>query len=83
MDAVHNYFDFLKKAVDSDGSQLAQEIFEYLKVTVKSYFNFFNPDHLAEVFTRFGFEIEVLGTGPALYYPLWEAGSMATKTKSD
>ena len=74
LDAVHNYFDFLKKAVDSDGSQLAQEIFEDQKVTVKTYFNFFNPDQLAEVFRRFGFEIEVVATGPAPYYPLWEHG---------
>ena len=66
---------FLKKhAVDADGSRLAQEIFEDQKVTVKSYFNFFNPDQLAEVFRRFGFEIEVVATGPAPYYPLWGHG---------
>ena len=41
---------------------------------MKSYFNYFNPDQLAEVFRRFGFEIEVLTTGPAPYYPLWEHG---------
>ena len=28
LDDVHNFFDFLKKAVDADGSQIAQEIFE-------------------------------------------------------
>ena len=75
LDAVHNYFDFLKKAVDADGSQLAQEIFEDLKITVKSYFNYFNPCQLAEVFRRFDFEIKILGTGPAPYYPLWEHGN--------
>ena len=75
MDAIHNCFDFLKEAADADGSQIAQEIFaEDQKVTMKSDFNYFNPDQLAEVFRRFGFEIEVFKTGPAPYYPYWEHG---------
>ena len=74
LNAIHNFFDFLKKAVELDGSELAWEIYENQKVTMKSYFNYFNPDQLAEVFRRFGFEIEVLTTGPAPYYPLWVHG---------
>lgn len=74
LSAVHNFFDFLKKAAKLNGSQLAWEIYEQHKVTVKSYFNYFNPDQLAEVFKRLGFEIELLTTGPAPYYPLWEHG---------
>ena len=74
LDAIHNYLDFLKKAAELDGSKLAWEIYEDQKITVQSYFNYFNPDQLAEVFRRLGFEIEVLTTGPAPYYPLWVHG---------
>lgn len=71
LNAIQN---FLKKAAELDGSESAWEIYEQHKVTVKSYFNYFNPHQLAEVFKRFGFEIEVITTGPASYYPLWEHG---------
>ena len=74
LDAIHNFLDFIKKAVELDGSQLAWEIYESLKVTMKPYFNYFNPDQLAEVFKQLGFEIEVLTTGPAPYYPYWVHG---------
>ena len=74
LDAIHNFLDFLKTAVELDGSKLAWEIYESLKVTMKSYFNYFNPDQLAEVFRRLGFEIEILTTGPAPYYPYWVHG---------
>ena len=74
LNAVHNFYDFLKKAAELDGSQLAWEIYEQHKVTVKSYFNYFNPDQLSGVFRRLGFEIETMTTGPAPYYPLWEHG---------
>jgi len=74
LNAIHNYFDFLKKAVELDGSQLAKEIYKSLKVTMRSYFNYFNPGQLAHVFKQFGFEVELLTTGPAPYYPYWEHG---------
>ena len=74
LDAIHNFYDFLKKAAELDGSQLAWEMYEKHKVTVKPYFNCFDPDQLATVFTRLGFEIEILTKGPAPYYPLWEHG---------
>ena len=74
LDAIHNFLDFVKKSVELDGSELAWEIYEQHKVTLKSYSNFFNPDQLAEVFKRFGFEIEVLTTGPAPHYVSWVHG---------
>ena len=74
LNAVHNFFDLLKMAAEADESQLAQEIYEHQKVTVKSCFNYFNADQLAGVFRRLSFEIEMIATGPAPYYPLWEHG---------
>ena len=74
LDAIHNFYDFLKKAVELDGSKLAWEVYEQHKVTLKSYFNCFNPDQLATVFKQVGFEIEMITTGPAPYYLLWEHG---------
>ena len=75
LDAIHDYFDFLKKAVELDGSNLAWKIYSSLKVTMKSYFNYFNLDQLVEVFRQIGFEIEVITTGPAPYYPYWVHGN--------
>ena len=74
LDAIHNILDFLKKAVELDGSELAQEIYESHKVTLKSHVNCFNPNQLAVVFRQLGFEIEVLTTGPAPHYVLWVHG---------
>ena len=74
LEAIHNILDFLKKAVELDGSELAQEIYESQKLTLKSYFNCFNPNQLAVVFRQVGFEIEVLTTGPAPHYVLWVHG---------
>ena len=68
LDAVHNFHHFL------DGSQLAWEMYEKHKVSLKSYFIFFNPDQPAMVFTWLGFEIETLTTGPTPYYAVWEHG---------
>ena len=75
LDAIHNYFDLLKKSVEFDGSKSAWECYESVKVTIKSHFNYFNPDQLMGVFRRVGFEIEVITTGPAPYYPLWVHGN--------
>ena len=72
--AVDNYFDFLEKAVKLEDSDIAWKIYEQHKATTKTYFNFLNPDQLAMVFTRLGFEIEALETGPAPQYPLWTHG---------
>ena len=74
LDAIHNFHDFIKKAVELDGSQLAWELYEKHKVTLKPYFNFFNPDQLAMVFTQLGFKIEILTSSPAPYYAVWEHG---------
>ena len=74
LDAIHNVFDYIRKAVELDGSQLAREMYEKFKVTLKPYCNFFNAGQLAMVFTRLGFEIEHLATGPGPYY-LWERGN--------
>ena len=74
LDAIHNFYDFLKENAELDGSQLALELYEKHKVTVKPYFNCFDPDQLAMVFTRLGFEIEILEKGPAPHYPLWQHG---------
>ena len=60
LDAIHNFYDFLKRAAELDGSQLALELYEKHKVTVKPYFNCFDPDQLAMVFTWLGFEIEIM-----------------------
>ena len=43
-------------------------------MALKPRFNLFNADQLAMVFTRFGFEIEHLATGPGTYH-LWECGN--------
>ena len=74
LSAVHNFFNFIKKAAELDGSQLALELYEHHKIATKSYFNYFNPDQLAAVFSQLGFEIEMVTTGPAPFYPLWEHG---------
>ena len=74
LNAIHNFFDLIKKAVELDGSKLAWEMYEQHKVTLKSYFNCFNPDQLVTVFKQVGFEIEMITTGPAPYYSLWEHG---------
>ena len=74
MEAVHNFYDFIKKAAELDGPQFAWEVYEKHKVTLKPYFNFFNPDQLTTVFTQRGFEIEILARGPAPYYVAWEHG---------
>ena len=73
LDAIHNFFDFFKKAVELDGSKLAWEVYEQHKMTLKSYFNCFNPDQLGTVFKQVGFEIEIL-TNPAPYYTQWKHG---------
>ena len=75
LDAIHDHFDLLKKSVQLDESKLAWEIYESMKVTIKSYFNYFNQDQLMRVFRQIGFEIEVITTGPAPYYPLWVHGN--------
>lgn len=74
LDATCNFFDFLKQAAELDGSQLAWEMYEQHKVTYKCSFNCLNPDQLAAVFIRLGFEIEIITTGPAPHYPVWEHG---------
>ena len=74
LDAIHNFLDLLKMAVELDGSQLAWEMYKQHKVTLKSYFNCFNPDQLETVFKQVGFEIDFITTGPAPYYSLWEHG---------
>ena len=48
------------------------KLYEKHKVTVKLYFNCFDPDQLAMVFIYLGFEIEILEEGPAPHYPLWQ-----------
>ena len=74
LDAISNVFDYIKEAVELDGSQLAREMYEKAKVILKPSCNFFNPDQLAMVFTWLGFEIELLAAGPGPYY-LLECGN--------
>ena len=37
LEAIHNFHDFLKKAAELDGSQLAWEMYEKHKVSLKSF----------------------------------------------
>ncbi|MTI13423.1 class I SAM-dependent methyltransferase [Sansalvadorimonas verongulae] len=51
------------------------DMYELHKKTMpKPYFNAYNPEQLGMLFERMGFEIELLTTGPAPHYPIWEHG---------
>ena len=75
---IPDYIQFVQKILDKDPSnQLIQEIYNLVKqkALATTYFNCYNPQQLAMVFTRLGFDIELLETGPADHYPLWEHGN--------
>ncbi|MCL6270858.1 class I SAM-dependent methyltransferase [Sansalvadorimonas sp. 2012CJ34-2] len=74
---IPDYIRFLRNILEkSSPTQLAQEIYDLMKQKTlpTTYFSCFNPQQLAMVFSRLGFEIEHLDTGPADHYPLWEHG---------
>ena len=60
------------KSYGASGDELKEAIQFYRDILPKSYFNYFNPDQLAMVFERTGFEIESIATGPAPQYPIWD-----------
>ncbi|MGI9274364.1 MAG: class I SAM-dependent methyltransferase [Endozoicomonas sp.] len=76
MDALQNaitYFEQLARMHEPDPK--AWEYIElYKAVFPVTYFNVFNPDQLARAFIDADFNIELISTGPAPYYALWEHG---------
>ena len=76
LDPVFNYLDFLDQAVNlHEPDHQAWEIRTlHRKIQPRSFFNFINPDQLAQAFNDAGFDIELITTGAAPYYPVWEHG---------
>ena len=73
---IPDYLDYIRRIMEAnpDNKLIADIYIQKQHALPTPYFNCYNPEQLAMVFTRLGFDIELLETGPADHYPLWEHG---------
>ncbi|MET4695902.1 class I SAM-dependent methyltransferase [Endozoicomonas lisbonensis] len=76
LDPVDDFLNLIDQAISHfEPDHEAWELRDLARsIMPRSFFNFFNPGQLACAFSDAGFRIDLITTGPALYYPVWEHG---------